>query len=350
MRLPIFDFHTGRLVGLLAIGIVTCACDIGQGERSESGKCPPGETCSSKTPEGLIFKGPYDGSGFGLDDPLPRLASAGRMTVRVHRSDYLALPPFDVAVDDPAILLATQEPTKEIRLLGVAAGVSKLRVLEAGTEQLLDRHAVVVEDVASVELSGCSGSSSEPMAPDAPGLLAGVGTTEVFVQLRGPEASYLVDEDVIFDPADGKPGFTAWSTRILGVPAKGTLVVRASSGGREATIEVPTFPAQDGVKGHWYPSLGQDRAPRELQGAELSLATFPVVCGWGVAEGHRLCNAPARIEVLQLDATLFIDADCVALGTGSGAEGPAVIRIGELSYADGDPHVVGETYSVTLVP
>src|SRR5262249_3182173 len=125
------------------------------GERGATGDCPPGETCSDKTPNGLALLGAKLG-----DDPLgpmqPRATAIGgtqQLTVvtgATSGAPAFALP-FDATTTSPSLAVTDVAPPK-LPVEGLGAGTSDLRLVEPGTQLLYDRLPLDVTAVATVDL------------------------------------------------------------------------------------------------------------------------------------------------------------------------------------------------------
>ena len=344
-------FDRFRLLSSILVACLAAAgCDLdgGEGERADGEECPAGETCSSLTPKGLRFTGPDDGHPFDFEQPLPRVAVGGQMTVKLESADYGKLPAFDIGDVTPAIFSAVAHSPNELRLVGLAPGSAELRILAAGTPELLDRRRAFVDEVARVELSVCDPTSAATHSLDQLGVLAGTGDVVVTANLRAQDDGYLVDENLLFDPPSVPATNENWHSRHFAVPETGNFLVRASAGGQTASVELVAVPTLEAYEATW--QLFTFGVPEELPlpNAEISLSHWAYVCAWGTTAGRRLCNVAAEIEILQGDKSLGVVNGCWLIAEPLTA-GPATVRVGA-EYLDekGGYHVEGVDYAITI--
>lgn len=152
-------------LGLL--GLLPCLACISpaEGDRATTGTCPEGETCSTTT-SGLYFRGTSTLAGddwahvgtlvVGGTEHVTLYAGASRETATPFAGDY------DVVSDTPSVMTAEIRADGYVELRGVGAGNATLRVLEEGTNVLIDRVVVGVVEagtprVRSVELDEMQG-------------------------------------------------------------------------------------------------------------------------------------------------------------------------------------------------
>ncbi|MDC0741312.1 hypothetical protein [Polyangium mundeleinium] len=156
-RKPRGDWERRGIIslGLIFVGLSFVACDESLGQRARmGGACPPGEICSEQTPRGLVF---FGARTFNDAEANERLATAlgGTQTMFLRYPE----PPYDpfvagfkaMLVDSRAAAIESSGAASVV-LRGVSEGQSLLRLLEPGTNKLLDRYAIKVAPVARVAL------------------------------------------------------------------------------------------------------------------------------------------------------------------------------------------------------
>jgi hypothetical protein len=129
------------------------ACKLGQRAEAE-GKCPPGETCSDRTPSGLAFIGARAFNNADGDRLLPT-AIGGNQTISTLYADsphepYVA--GFEAKLIDSSIAMIESDESTSIVLRGVSEGTALLRLLEPRTNKLLDRVEIAIAPIAKVSL------------------------------------------------------------------------------------------------------------------------------------------------------------------------------------------------------
>lgn len=203
-----------RVAAVLALGLIGCSLGSGSGPTSRSScgawpgegqiasgaGCPPGEVCS-KDGKGLSFRGTLLGEDTLLWFPAVLHATAvkGRQKVHVASSS----PPFEAKSSATGVFRADAHPP-DVDVSGVGAGTAFLRIVEPGTDTLLDRVSLDVAPIARASLV-----SLEMAALGAPSdttwvALAGssIGSIAVIVALESEAGGRLVDQGLaVSDPA-----------------------------------------------------------------------------------------------------------------------------------------------------
>ncbi|MDI1432854.1 hypothetical protein [Polyangium sorediatum] len=141
-------------LGLIFAGMSLVACDEQIGDRARgSGTCPPGETCSERTPTGLAFIGAHafsDTKGGGL---ATALGGTQTLSIRYPEPPYdLYVAGFDAMLIDSRVAAIESSGPATVVLRGVSEGRALLRLLEPGTNKLLDRYKIKVAPIARVAL------------------------------------------------------------------------------------------------------------------------------------------------------------------------------------------------------
>lgn len=238
-----------RLPTYLSIAIVLAAClacvpQETEGERSSTGDCPDPGGCSSATPMGLTFtlKEPPHGQYSALRG----IALDGETSVLVH-----GLPASAEASSSNAARLAVLELSGSlVRLRGDSLGSARLLLTD--DEGLLDRVAITVERVASMDL--------QPLEDWAPGglylrnpafdgswalmLPSGVvSRLQLGVRLVSPTGESLVDETFEFG-GDALVEQSDWQSAEFNVRGGEDLVLTL---GRRAGVVERTITTVEGV-------------------------------------------------------------------------------------------------------
>lgn len=247
---------TQLLLGLL--GLLPClACfSPSEGDRTTSGTCPAGETCSTTT-RGLFFVGTLDVGDGGLRHVgVVALGGTERVELRAGSSLETATTftaAVDVVSDTPTVLAVDATSSGVVTIRGVSEGSATLRVLEHGTTTLVDQLPVTVLDgreasLRAIALDDMDANvlTSHPSMPFA--MFAGAR-----VELGAAFAStdFIVDSSLVVTDAagtqlvagaDGAPyRFTVDAS--TAVPA--TFHLHAA--GRDTQIDVPVVTQVDDI-------------------------------------------------------------------------------------------------------
>ena len=241
-RVMTFRLRLRRFLRLaLAWGVLFAlclACTVEEGERSSTGACPEGETCSDATPTGLTFYGPPpsdDATAF-----LPRLAMGGSQNISFAVADGGEIP--DAAVDTDAPWFLEVEPADEerdayaiwtgerdVRLTGLAEGDAYLRVTHPDTGELYDRVRITVERVYAADAVDSLG--------ETPALVPGVRATLVF-RLLGESQQRLIDEAMTIE-SETPFERASWDCIDFDVPDADEVTFTLDAGHRRWAVTVP---------------------------------------------------------------------------------------------------------------
>ncbi len=141
-----------------------------EGDRAANGECPRDEICSESTPLGLYFVGStfYDAHVLKLG---PVLAD-GEFTVALRPLGGHDMPAFNFEIEDPGVMsgvtLATYDwesnDEPELRLTGLSAGSTYLRILHGIDGKLLDRLKIQVVELDDVKVENMNGESGHLLA------------------------------------------------------------------------------------------------------------------------------------------------------------------------------------------
>lgn len=215
---------TGLLLILALAGCETPG-DRAGGPFSE-GACPAGETCSSKTPNGLYIWGPglFDAwFGHGM---FPT-AVGGTQTLTVGGSSGAAYTGYftaEIENDSTVALVGVLSPSVEVR--GAAPGSTRLRLRDIGTTELLDRFTIEAAEVAAIEVTPRFGLC---WPASSPAVLAGADVA-VGVRLKQGDTR-LVDESVTLASPSVALKKVKWDSYVLRAESPGAVPIVATSGG-----------------------------------------------------------------------------------------------------------------------
>jgi hypothetical protein len=181
-----------RLASPALLLLLAPACtDLG--DRAENG-CPIGETCSSQTPEGLEFSGPYFGdAGFFADPGVKVTAVGGTQTVEL--IDHATGQPFGGRFE-------ATTTTAALNVADTGAGTVTLAGASPGSGQLEIRSfSGLLHDRLSVEADGVSSATLVPAwtqwrDTDARWEVWAGATASLVVAIHGAGGARLVDESM----------------------------------------------------------------------------------------------------------------------------------------------------------
>ncbi|MEP7120515.1 MAG: hypothetical protein ABJE95_06390 [Byssovorax sp.] len=212
------------------------------------GICPAGEICSDQAPNGLFFLGAATADSFG--GGVAVTAAGGSQTITVLLGSNTDSPPFkdtfSASTSDPTVATIGSIAPPNVVLSGKADGTTSLRLLESGTDKLLDRVDVQVEAIAKVtvfprELFLVASDDGTPWA-----LLAGA-KAPMIVQLAAANKDRLVDEKLTFAPAAGTATQQAWDLFEITAGAAGEASFTVKSGGSSFTPKATIVTKIDGI-------------------------------------------------------------------------------------------------------
>ena len=308
------------------VALVLAGCTLA-GERSGTGSCPPGETCSDKTPNGLALLGTKLG-----DDPLGPMqplatAVGGTQQLTVVTGATSGAPtfalPFDATTTSPDLAVTDVAPPK-LTVEGLAAGTSDLRLVEPGTQLLYDRLPLAVAAVATVDLRplvySVATSDADFAANTGAGwaMLAG-GTDDVLVRLGAGDGTRIVDQRMTIaatGSAFASGQMLAWDTlRVRATGAgEGTLIVRTGDGATHPQA-VPLAAAVDDVL--WV-SAQDAVAPN----GTAIVDSAPIYCFRAVSGTHLVAGATwSYTATFGLTLTTSVARNCVVVTAGAGSTG-----------------------------
>lgn len=226
------------------------------GERADSGQCPAGEVCSTETPRGLHFVGATSSDpAFGKLNAPPATAIGGtqRITIQydpgtgVQRDLDLA---YDADDDGGIGVKIDKQEGANVTLRGVGSRQNYLRILEAGTDLLMDRKEMTGASLMSINIL----STSLEVLPDGAQVSYAVGHQKVGIGLYGmvqdggsPTLERIVDQSMLLSAPGGNR--TAWDAIEFDEPDATTVHVSVMAGDKPAAdMPVEIVAAADDIE------------------------------------------------------------------------------------------------------
>ena len=230
-----------RLAALPALLLPAC---MTEGERAETGQCPAGEVCSSRTPNGLAFDG-ADFSDLLFANGLQATALGGRQGVTIYDGASGQAMRLPFAATTQGALEVVAQATGSLDVIGRRAGTDLLRIVDPATGELYDRVSMSVRPVDRVELR--NEVFGEIGLEDRPRALWAGGRASLVVALSARDGTRLVDEAMVVTASTGTRN-TRWDSISFDVPADGEVTLDAAFGGGEAvSFALPVAAAADAV-------------------------------------------------------------------------------------------------------
>jgi hypothetical protein len=302
------------LAALLPLCAAQLACGV-RGERAAScagapasavcaPTCPDGEVCSVSV-GGFSFLGPSGRDG------LLHVARGG--TERLIVLDLTPPPgattvgtmrPFDAASSDPSVLGIDALAPPSVTVRGSADGVARLRILEPGTELLLDSVVVTVEDVDEIRITTPESTLLAPRR--SVGAQAAGGTMELGVELIGTSGTQLWDDSMRVQIA----GLRADGS----VPDVGAVLVSVD---RTVASRLFTLPIVAHATDLRVVEVGSGTTLAD--DAALSLAGFVQLCALPFVDDEPIAGAVVTFTASDSRALSFLDTGhgCVMVVAGS---------------------------------
>ena len=244
---------------LTLLSLLLAACT--GGERADTGQCPAGETCSSKTPHGLHFVGREAVGALNLGTPLPTAVGGTQEIDLFYDKDGTGnLVPLDLpytADDDSGFyvqLVGTQGSTVTIGAAGT--GSNYLRILDATDGTLFDRKEMsgaALQSLALVPGELQNTPDGVPLAWAPGDRTIGIGLFGQIQSSTGPVTSRLVDGQMsIAAPGAAR---VAWDTLHVPDAQVGTSPVTVTAAGMPtATLDLVVTSTADSVQPWIMPS------------------------------------------------------------------------------------------------
>lgn len=224
------------------------------GERADTGKCPAGETCSDKTPQGLQFVGREFAGTTNLVGPYAT-AVGGTQDIQIEIEAavgiYVPLKYGFTADDDGALgVKIDRVDGTVVSVRGMASRTNYLRIMDKDTGLLFDRHELAGAAIDRLQII----SATPESVPDDLDVAFAAGNIEVGVALfgqvqtgHGPEDQRIVDDSMALDLAGGTP--TTWDAIALNGAAAGTYNLGITAGDKPtANLDVVVVDALDSIQ------------------------------------------------------------------------------------------------------
>lgn len=249
-------------IPFLGLGLAAC---VTSGDRSATGQCPQGEVCSSKTPQGLHFRGPDFADDWIADATIKRTAVGGTQTITiVNAQDEQDLTFPYTATLDSANLTAGAPNGPLLTLSGANDGTAMLRIKDAADGKLFDRVTVQASLINATDVVAFH--YEELLVNDPPpSVLVGA---QIYLEARLWDSGLhrLVDQslDLGVDGATVQP--ISWDTVQYTPTVTGTFTAHLLAGGAPRNgASITVVDAIDQlVPG--YTSFSNDFPPRAKQG------------------------------------------------------------------------------------
>jgi hypothetical protein len=298
-HLPRFASRSLRAGALAAAAALAAASNSPAGGQRANGSCPPEETCSPDTPDGLYFGSAPFGDAIleGAVVAPHRTAIGGIQTVRAFLDQAAQQPftrPYDALAAGPSFSVAAVA-AENISIHGEAVGTDYLRLVETGTQNLYDRisletsavdHAAIVPGPADV--IDDDGLTATP--PVAPRWFVG-GDGKAVVQLFDMQGTRLVDETATID-APSTPALAQWDVYTFDqtLPVGPVLVKVTTGDGAAHDVNITTTDTVQSVI--WTHGLST-RAPD----TGLAMDEQEIFCFRAVDGGDAVLGAPWSYQV-----------------------------------------------------
>lgn len=287
-------------LALLGAGLFLAVGSGSEGERAETGVCPPGETCTDDMESGLYFRGPSFADGW-FDADVHPMAVGGRQTITIDPVDLLtSLYDFDADCSSPAFTVASLAPPL-VTVKAMSEGSAYLRILEPGTDLLYDRLLINALQVSRVTVS----HSTSFLAPTPSTDLHYGGTPMTFMVRIYSGETRLIDEDVIFEAADATSVASvtqsSWDLATVRATQGATsLAVRArAADGTSGERIVPLAWEIDEILNSWYWPLPPT----------VVVDTSDVACFYGELGGRPVSGVPFAFRLWDPDGIEVFDTE-----------------------------------------
>jgi hypothetical protein len=300
------DAHMKSLV--LASLVLVPAC-FG-GERHDTGACPAGETCSNLTPQGLEFVGATFADYALIVGPSPTaIGGTQDIAIAYGRDGLGAYVPLDLAytADDDGgtgVALAHQAGAI-VTMRGVASRTNYLRITDASTGELFDRHSLTGAAISRVAIV----AATTELVPEGVAIAFATGTVKVGVALygevqasTGPQEERLIDQGMALElPGSTQP---AWDSLQLASASTGTYTLGVTAGDRPtANLAVIVVDHLDQIA----------KAPATV--TTIAPMGSAIVCFDAVSGGRYVAGLDWHYLVDNVDRTQDAHGNCISVGT-----------------------------------
>jgi hypothetical protein len=321
-------------MGIVLAGLAFLACK--RGERAAAGgHCPPGETCSDRTPLGLMFAGAHSFTLADLSEILPT-AIGGRQTIAVHYADepqepYVA--GFEARVINSGVIALESADGSSVILRGMAQGNALLRLLEPRTNKLLDRVEITTAPIAQVALLPREFGYGGQKEHDAKWAVLAGSPAELGVLLLDQNNNQIVDEALTVSAHAATITRNAWDVYEVTAVYPDSVSFAVRAGGRQFTAEAQVVTSIDNIVLK-SPDVPEEKPITLKRGAKSEGLCFLAKLGGVTVTGGRWSFQPSEtvsIETYEESdwrpwyRKLWTPPSCVLL---SGQEaGPATLKV-----------------------
>lgn len=201
-----------RLAVVAAAAFASMATSsVESGDRANNGgqaTCPPEETCSDATPNGLWFGGTPTGDQGWLNLQWPHVTAAGgRQTIRLFTDSDASQPfdlPFTATVSDLALSIVDTQPSSVV-VTGRYNGSALLRIAEPDTDLLYDRLTIDAAHIDRFYLvpAGEYLMDFDLAVPESRFAVMTGSSARLTVAMLDADDNRVVDEAMTIDPAAG---------------------------------------------------------------------------------------------------------------------------------------------------
>ena len=299
--------HLTQMKSLVIASLLVPACY--GGERHDSGACPAGETCSNLTPQGLEFIGATFADYPSVVGPSPTAIGGTQDIALDYERDVVGVyVPLDLAytaADDGGNGVALDHQAGSIvTMRGVASRTNYLRILDATTGELFDRHSLTGAAVSRLAIV----PATTEIVPEGVDIAFATGTVKLGVALYGQvqesigaQEERLIDQSMALDLAGATQ--PTWDSLQLGAPA-GTYPLVVTAGDKpSANLEVIVVDHIDQIA----------KAPDNA--TTLRPMGSTLVCFDAMTDGHYVAGLEWHYLVDNVDKTQDALGNCISVGT-----------------------------------
>lgn len=224
------------VIAALALAVPACM----GGTREETGTCPSGYTCSSATPNGLLFVGASLANEVELTGPAPT-AVGGTQIIQLEYEPSGAVSfetfdlPFTADANGGAGVKVDTTQASSVTVIGAGAGSNYLSILDPNKD-LYDEKLLTGAAIATIALTPTDGET----IPAGAQVAFGAGTIDLGISLTSSGGQRLVDESMTVTVTGQSPTQIAWDTYELEGALAGSadVVISAAGGTGSATIPI----------------------------------------------------------------------------------------------------------------
>lgn len=236
------------------LSLLLAACT--GGERAESGQCPAGEVCSTETPNGLHFVGADSSDGaFGKLSAPPATAIGGTQRITIQYDPGTGIQrdldlPYEADDDGGLGVKIDMQEGANVTLRGAGSRTNYLRIVEAGSDLLMDRKEMTGASLMSISLV----QTGFEVLPDGAQIAYAPGHIKVGVALYGqvqsgssPSLQRIVDQSMGLVSSGGSRA--AWDAVEFDQDEEKTLTVGVTAGDKpQALLPLEVYATADSIE------------------------------------------------------------------------------------------------------